>query len=213
MKRKWAIRSFLLVLLSSLAIGIAVSAAKIPDTLDTGRQCKLSIDAGEPAAGESMAIYRVGEISQDEDSLHFILTDDYMASGADITKQDSKTRSTAIQKLEEHAETRKPELTFDLNEYGRITLNVPMGVYLITDAKENDVDIQSGLISVPQVNDQLNNWSYEAELDLKSGVTTDIPKTGDSSHIFLLSFIVIFASCQLGLMLLAKKKLQRRSER
>ena len=46
MKRKWALKGIFLVLLSSFAIGIAVSAAKIPDILDTGRQCKLSIDAG-----------------------------------------------------------------------------------------------------------------------------------------------------------------------
>lgn len=212
MKRKWALKGIFLVLLSSFAIGIAVSAAKIPDILDTGRQCKLSIDAGEASAGESMAIYRVGEINQAETSLQFVLTDSFSASGADISSSDSKTRSAAIQALEQSAKDQKPSLTFQLNDQGKITLSVPMGVYLVMDGAENDIAIQSGLISVPQVNEEQNNWSYEATLDLKAGVESpsyDSPKTADSAQILLFSCIATISLGQIALMLWARKKLKK----
>lgn len=192
MKRKSVIK-MMVISIMTLFMAISVSAKSLPGQLDPNKMCRITIKTDfELAAKEEILVYKVGDIDYNIKSLTFKLTDEFTSTGVDLYANSNEDRSKNIEALKLKAKSLEPLQRITLKNDGSADIDVLPGVYLINQETEKRAIIQSSLVSIPNVNDELNDWDYEISIypkvKAKEGRVTikpgDTAQTGDTTVIW-----------------------------
>lgn len=185
MSKKWFYR-LMRGLCLTIALALPISVLAEEKEFDMEHPCTISVEiewsGQQPVKEKTMAIYQVGEVDQESQSLGFVLTEAFIKSGADLSAASSEEVRVSIEKLKETARGLKPLAIGDFDRQGRCSFHVTPGVYLICQTDDDKMpDIQASLISVPTVDETLQGWVYEVEAKPKARWEKENVETGDRS--------------------------------
>lgn len=175
----------LLILMMLLCTSTVFGAENI---LIENKECVLSIDLEtDKLDGEKLAVYMIGEVIKEEESLSYKLTKEFEKADIDLQRMIVGSNSEKEQRAKDLfafvKENREIESirVIELDKDGKASITVAAGMYLICQFEENEfVEIQSVVAAVPEVNDSLDEWKYESTVKPKFVIHTDAPDTGDA---------------------------------
>lgn len=158
-------RRFMAVFLSMLLLcmmGMTVYAHDVPDDSRTGTVSITMVYEEKAVPGGTMTFYRVGEIREDDGNYSFILSSDFIGSGADLSEP---SKPELADKLARYAEEQNfAGVTEKIGNDGKVIFTgVETGLYLMVqhEAADGYNKVSPFLISIPMS----ENGTYIYDVD------------------------------------------------
>ena len=164
-------RILTILLLVLFLLSLPVAATDGPDLKRT--DCSITIDT---IPSGSITLYRVGEISQEDDTWCFRPTEDFKSSGQALEKIDSPSLAKALwDYARENTEIKSEVYKIKMS---KVTVNnLNPGLYLIGQTKDQAsgklAPVNPFLVSIPHWEN--GQWDYSIDASPKTG--TDITPT------------------------------------
>ncbi len=178
-------KAVMMLLLLVLLISESVFGAE--NVLIQDKDSKIYVDLQtDKLEGVKLSVYQIGEMTSNENSISFHLTEDFKDSEVDLDKLmvcNNSEKEQIASKLKEflkEEEEIKPLHIIEIDKEGKTEIAVKAGMYLICQFEEiEDFEIQPVIAAVPTVNETLDEWKYETTLKPKFVLHSDAPDTGD----------------------------------
>ena len=151
-----------------LVLGMSITA--FAQTIDMDTTGSISLDLAyddQAVTGGTFALYMVGSVTLEDGNYTFVLTEDFEASGADLTDLESETLAA---ELLEYALSAGIEPVMEVeNESGTVLFSdLSVGLYLVAQTADMDgyESISPFLVSLPQSDEEgyVYNVSATAKL-------------------------------------------------
>lgn len=152
--------------LAALLMALLLCGGALAAQFDIDRQGSIAllIHTGDDGRvqGAQMELYRVGDAVVQDSALTFVLTEEFVGSGADITQINAPATAQTLAKAADGA---VPTATAVTGEDGRATFEeLGVGLYLVRQngfAQEPCFSqIEPFIVSVPMTNEQGDGWNY-----------------------------------------------------
>lgn len=165
--------------------------------------CQIKIETAAPeAAGETLAVYKIGEAVETDQTVRFILAERYR-DALDLKQiQLAEDVQKAIRILDRFPKEKITELVLDAQ--GKTALTAAPGVYLIEQSEFKSVKVQPALLAVPLLNPK-GGYDNTVRLCMKTAPVTQ-PQTGDNQNILLYLWILLLSACAGGAAIIRRRK-------
>ena len=146
-------RGFALILALLLMLSLRVSAVSVPDLTKNGSITFEIRFQGEPVEGGAMALYRVGDIVEEDGNYGFALIPALRDSGLSLDDLDDPNLAKELARVA--ADAGLPPLTAPVEEGTAAFRDVPTGLYVATqpEAAPGFSALEPFLISMPRYED------------------------------------------------------------
>ncbi len=134
MLKRSHIAALLVAVALTLAMGGLAFAHEVPDLEQTGA-VEVTMKLGEePVGGGAMALYRVGDIHEDDGNYSFVLTDAFADSG--VALDDIQSADVARTLADYAASHNVPSQVKRIGASGTVSFNdLPLGLYLLVQTR------------------------------------------------------------------------------
>lgn len=208
-------KKMLLLLMLIYMLSGTVSASGV---VGEDEECIIYIDTTENGLeGEIIEIYKVGRIDEQSNNLIFILTEEFAQTNADLNnyeKKKGRDRSELCDILLQACKEATPIMRMPLDAEGEANFEVEPGMYLICSMTKRVAEIQPVLVSVPNMNAEMDGWEYSVKVEPKvlRIENPDAPATGDVSlsEIIWLGIVLVSMSAIFVIVMIVRIKEQKR---
>lgn len=182
MKKRLLSICFVFALLCVICLP-AYAAVDVPNPDKTGTITVNMQYNGQPVAGGTLSVYRVGQIYEDDGNYSFTLTDDFADSKMPLNQNTIVAPETA-EELSDFADEKslEPDKTGTIDKAGHISLDeLELGLYLVkqNQAAPGYLCVDPFLVTVPYL-DEKGIYQYEVDASPKVSEPQVAP-TGDGS--------------------------------
>ena len=161
--------------LSCVFTGSAFAAHSVPDASQTGTVSATMKYGDEAVGGGTVALYKVGDVAEDDGNYSFALSEAFAGSGASL---DDLEASGLADTLAAYAADNGLEAvtTIDIAADGTWTASgLVLGLYLVVqyDAADGYEAISPFLVSVPMYDEAAGVYVYDINVESKVGTLTE----------------------------------------